>query len=98
MDRAGTPDKVGLRIGKHRQGQGLVEFALLLPILVLVVFGIFEIGRAFFTLVAITNAAREGARVYTIYPSQTTVTDIQAAAKREAGNQELGLSLRLSLR
>ena len=39
-----------------------MEFALLLPILVLVVFGVLELGRAFFALVAITNAAREGAR------------------------------------
>jgi len=43
VDRAGIQDKVGLKIGKHRQGQGLVEFALPLPILVLIILGIFEL-------------------------------------------------------
>jgi len=76
----------------YRKGQGLVEFAILLPLLVLIIFGVLDLGRAFFALVAITNAAREGARVYTIYPSQTTVANIQDAAKREAGNQGLDMT------
>ena len=83
VDRAGIQDKVGLKIGKHRQGQGLVEFALLLPILVLVVFGVLELGRAFFALIAITNAAREGARVYTFRPDVTTLANIKLRLTNE---------------
>ena len=46
----------------ERKGQSLVEFALVLPILLLVVVGILEFGIAFRTFQVVTNAAREGAR------------------------------------
>ena len=48
--------------GHKRRGQSLVEFALVLPLLVLIVFGVLDLGRAFYALITITNAAREGAR------------------------------------
>lgn len=89
MDRTGIQDKVGLTIGKHRQGQGLVEFALLLPILVLVVFGVLELGRAFFAFIAITNAAREGARVYTFRPDVTTLANMRTAVDNEVSASPL---------
>ena len=72
---------------KHQfRGQGLVEFALVLPVLILVIFGVLELGRAFFAYIAITNAAREGARVFTFRPDVTTITDIRAAVDKEVGN------------
>jgi Flp pilus assembly protein TadG len=43
-------------------GQSLVEFALLLPVLVLFLMVIFDLGRAAYYYSAINNAAREGAR------------------------------------
>jgi len=43
-------------------GQGLVEFALLLPAFILAVMMIVDIGRAVYYYSAIYNAAREGAR------------------------------------
>jgi Flp pilus assembly protein TadG len=43
-------------------GQGLVEFALILPIFLLLIFALVDFGRAFFTWQVVTNAAREGAR------------------------------------
>ena len=48
-------------IGNHR-GQSVVEFALVLPLLLLIVFGVTEFGRAWMTLNVLTAAAREGAR------------------------------------
>jgi Flp pilus assembly protein TadG len=45
-----------------RRGQSTVEFALLLPILLVLLFLVFEFGRAFGSWLLITNAAREGAR------------------------------------
>jgi Flp pilus assembly protein TadG len=39
-----------------------VEFALILPLFLLLVFGTLEFGRAYFDMHLITNAAREGAR------------------------------------
>ena len=45
-----------------RSGQAVVEFALVLPVFVLLVFGAIEFGRAYYDLHLLTNAAREGAR------------------------------------
>ena len=49
----------------HRRGargQGLVEFALVAPLLIALVFGIFDFGRGMSANVTVTNATREGAR------------------------------------
>jgi Flp pilus assembly protein TadG len=72
--------------GFHRQaGQSMVEFALLLPIIVLLLVGVFDLGRAFFSYIAITNAAREGARVVTFWPGKTTIADVNTAIDTEIG-------------
>jgi len=71
------------------KGQGLVEFALLLPVLVLMIFGVLELGRAFFAFIAISNSAREGARVFTFRPDVTTMADINAAVNSELGSSPL---------
>jgi len=46
----------------RKKAQGMVEFALVLPILLLLIFGIIEYGRLFFAWISIENAARIGAR------------------------------------
>lgn len=43
-------------------GQSLLEFTLLLPLLLLFVFGALDLGRAFFSVIVIQNATRAGAR------------------------------------
>lgn len=45
------------------KGQSLVEFALLLPLFLLLVLGLFEVGRAVFYYAVLNNAVREGTRV-----------------------------------
>jgi Flp pilus assembly protein TadG len=45
------------------RGQALIEFALVLPLLLLLVFGITEFSRAWMTVNVLTSAAREGARL-----------------------------------
>ena len=45
------------------RGQSLVEFALVLPLFLLLVMGIMDLGLAVFSYNSITNAAREGARL-----------------------------------
>jgi len=47
---------------RHRRGQSLVEFALVFPIFMLVVFGIIDVGRYVYVVNAFSQAAREGAR------------------------------------
>jgi Flp pilus assembly protein TadG len=46
-----------------QQGASAAEFALILPVLILLLFGIVELGIIFFNKAVITNASREGARV-----------------------------------
>jgi Flp pilus assembly pilin Flp len=47
---------------RDQEGAAAVEFALLLPLLVLLLFGMIEFGFAFNTRIQATNAAREAAR------------------------------------
>ena len=63
------------RRSRHRSaGQGLVEFSLVFPIIVLLVVGFVEIGRAVFAFNTIANAARQAVRVATVN-QLTAVTD-----------------------
>jgi len=48
------------------RGQSLVEFALILPIIVLLVVAFVEVGRAVFAYNTIANAARQAVRVATV--------------------------------
>jgi len=47
---------------KKENAQGMVEFALILPVLLLVMFGIIEIGRLLVIYSSVGTASREGAR------------------------------------
>ena len=53
-------------LSKHKnhksRGQGLLEFALALPIFLLLVLGVIEFGRLLAVVSSVTTAAREGAR------------------------------------
>jgi Flp pilus assembly protein TadG len=64
----------GQRPGGSERGAGLAEFALVLPLLIIIIFGIFELGIAFNRAQAIEAAAREGARLASL--SSTTAGDI----------------------
>ena len=46
-----------------QDGQGLVEIALVLPVFLLILFGILDVGRAVYTNSTLSQAAREGARL-----------------------------------
>ena len=59
------------------RGQSLVEFSLVFPIIVLVIVGFFEIGRAVFAYNMIASAARQGVRVATVN-QLSDVTDCDA--------------------
>ncbi len=50
------------KLRRSKRGQSLVEIALILPILLIILFGIMEFGRVFHSYLVITHAAREGAR------------------------------------
>jgi hypothetical protein len=71
------------------RGQELVEFAIVLPLLLLIVFGVLDLGRLFHALITITNAAREGARYAMIFPDD--LTGIDSVTRREAQNSGITL-------
>jgi hypothetical protein len=63
-------------VGRRRgRGQGLAEFALVFPIFILLIFGLFDVGRAVFAYNALTNAAREGARFAIVNQDESLVAD-----------------------
>ena len=71
---------------RGQAGQGLTEFAFVLPIFVLVLVGLFDLGRAVFAYNTITNAAREGARVAIV---NQDVPSIIARSKQQTQIVEL---------
>ena len=48
---------------RRSRGQSMTEVAFVLPVFILVMVGLFDLGRAVFAFNTITNAAREGARL-----------------------------------
>jgi Flp pilus assembly protein TadG len=71
--------------GKGR-GQALVEFALVLPIFILLLVAIFDLGRAVFAYNTLTNAAREGARIAIVNQYKPSIV---ARAKQQTAIVEL---------
>jgi len=59
---------------KSERGATLVEFALILPILITLLFGVVEFGRLLNAQVVVTSATREGARYASLGSSAATVT------------------------
>ncbi len=51
---------------RSERGAAAVEFALILPVLILLVLGLMEYGRVYNVQVSLSNAAREGARTMAI--------------------------------
>ena len=79
--------------GRRRErGQGLVEFALVIPIFIFVVLGMIDVGKAVWANNAVANAAREAARYATVHggtksntcpvgpPAEKTVIPVASAS------------------
>ena len=68
------------RLWKREDGSALVEFALILPILVLLLVGMMEFGLILYNQHVITNASREGARFGIVAATDrkdaTEITDV----------------------
>lgn len=81
---------------RNEAGQSAVELALLLPVLAVLVFGIVDLGRAFYLHSALVNAVREGARFCAIWDTlpntveQRLDTSNRDQAVRKRINLELG--------
>ncbi|NYF09241.1 Flp pilus assembly protein TadG [Leifsonia sp. AK011] len=69
-------------------GAAAVEFALVLPVLLVLLLGIVEFGTAFNAQILLTNAAREAARSMTLSGDET-----EAVAAADAATQPIGLTV-----
>jgi Flp pilus assembly protein TadG len=69
------------RNGPNDRGAVAVEFALILPVLLLIVVGTIEFGRVYSQIQVYNGAAREGARcaavMATLFPDCNTLSDVQ---------------------
>ena len=91
LSRIGVPRSSQPGDGRHRprfgsgRGQSVVEFALILPVLMLLMLTAVDFGRLFFTTIQLTNAAREGVSYASTNP--TDVATIQSRVATEANVQ-----------
>lgn len=61
---------------KNHKGQALVEFAIILPVILLLVMGIFQFGMMLNSYLTIENASREGARAGIVGSSDAEIQEL----------------------
>jgi Flp pilus assembly protein TadG len=72
---------------KNERGQTMVEFVLVLPVLLVILFGIIQFGLTFNNYVALTDAVRAGARTASVSRlSATPVADTTSRVKTASGD------------
>lgn len=76
-----------IRLKEKQKGVAAVEFALVLPVLLLILFGIVELGIGLYDKAVITNASREGARAGVVLKSpKLTASDVQTVVTNYTSN------------
>ena len=81
------------RLKPHSRGQALVELALVVPVLLFLTLAALDLGRVFYSLITVTNAARAGAMEAAYYPDSfssgsacSATNRVMCAATRESAN------------
>ncbi len=80
----------------NERGQAIVETALVLPVLLLIVFGSLEFGRAINAWSIVTQASREGARVGAVSCVRDAVncpTQVDAAVTNSLAGLDAGSAI-----
>ena len=72
------------RIIRGKRGQSLVEFALIAPVLIILMLGTIDYGRVYFAYVSVTNGARNGAHFAS--GSATAAADIDGIRTAATGD------------
>jgi Flp pilus assembly protein TadG len=83
---------MNLATKKGNRAQGMIEFAIILPVLLLMLMVIFDVGRSIYTYSVIHNAAREAARYGIIHPTDTTGAT-QTALHLTSGLDSTGIAV-----
>lgn len=78
------------KVSRKESGQSLVEMALSFTILMLLVAGVIDLGRAFFTYISLSDAAQEGGAYAAMEPTDSA--GIRSRVK-ETTNSPVDLSI-----
>jgi hypothetical protein len=76
---------------RSQLGQDAVEFAIILPLLLLVFLGVADFSRIMFSAITISNAAREGARYGAFFPNDPAGTEAAVIAEAAGSGLDLGV-------
>ncbi len=71
-----------LCLARAEGGQAMVEFAIVLPLLMLMMIAVFEFGRAWNVYQVMTDAARSGARTAVVADPSVTQDSVVAVVRR----------------
>lgn len=82
-----------IRPTSKQSGAALIEFALVATILVVLLAGIFELGRAFWFYDALSKATRDGARAMSVAKAATISSVGVPAAKTVVANAAVAAGL-----
>jgi Flp pilus assembly protein TadG len=81
-----------VRAGRKRKGTTTVEFAFIVAVFFLFMFGVMEYARLLMTIELVNNAAREGARSAVVSQSTLTTAQIQTIVTNSLGGETTQLS------
>jgi hypothetical protein len=93
------PTSVQRAASDGRRGQGLVEFALVFPIFLLLVVAAIDVGKGVFAYNSITNGAREGARLAIVNQDAASIVQraISQAPIAETGAPNVTVTFKKSV-
>lgn len=77
------------RVQRDSRGVAVVEFAIIFPVLAMLIFGVVDFGRAFFLRANLLSAVREGARYGATFAdpcAAATRTAVQARVQQYVNN------------
>jgi len=83
---------------KNNRGQAMVEFALVLPVLLLLIIGSMEFGLVINQYMVLAEAAREGARSAALGGSNTAVTVVVKTAASQIDTTQLTVAISPAIR
>ncbi len=87
-----------MKLLKNEKGTSIVEFAIVLPLLIILIFGMVEFAVLFYDKAVITNASREGARAAIVFRADPATgiytplspSDIQGIVNSYVGTYLIG--------
>lgn len=86
------PSTMTRRSLRHQRGQAVTEFAVILPVLLLVLLAIYQFGVVFNNYIQVTAAAREGARKAAVSRTAGSCSSVQTIAINAARAAAPGLT------